>query len=97
MDWIAVGAVAGGIAAIIGIPTAGFAARTAQQAKRQADAALRMANLAEAEQERATEPCLRVSRHVSGAAIVNVSEFDDWGSQNARGDQEVSMKGTYVP
>jgi len=84
IDWIAVGAVAGGVAAIFGIPTALFAAVTARQAKRQAgaaedsaDAAKRMAKLAEDEQKRATEPLLRIARYPNGIASVQVNETLD--------------------
>lgn len=89
IDWVAVGAVAGGIAAIVGIPTAVFAAVTAIAAKNQAesaeqeaDAAMRMAKLAEDEQERATVPLLRIGRWPNGSAMFQLNgPSGDWRQQ----------------
>lgn len=90
IDWQAVGAVAGAIAAVVAIPVAvaawmtarqakreaGAAEESAQQAKRQAEAAEKMAKLAEVEQTRATEPSLRIRRMPGGFALVQINESE---------------------
>lgn len=74
IDWQAVGAVAGGFAAIVGVPLAFAAWVTARQAKRQAAAAEKMAKVAEATQTRATEPSLQIQRQHGGFAQVQINE-----------------------
>ena len=66
IDWVAIGAAAGAVAALVAIPASFAAWRTARQAKRQAGAAEKLAALAEADQRRATDPSLRIARWPHG-------------------------------
>jgi hypothetical protein len=61
------------VAAVVGIPLAAFAYLTAREAKRQASAAEKMANLAESEQRRATEPRLQIGRWPGGFAKIEIT------------------------
>jgi len=83
VDWQAVGGVAGGIAALVGIPVAVLAWVNSRQAKKkakaaedQAEAAIKMATLAEKQHARETEPRLRIMREHGGFAQVQINESD---------------------